>query len=149
MTLTATPVFGQTPKVSSTTVTAANTKSDGAGTVATDIFKAASIGANGAAPGARVRFIPTATAAATVTAATTARVFVSTVGSSTTSSADTYLVAEVSLPAITADHSTTAVPFYDVVLPFALPANSFIHVTNHVAPNANTAWRAVASWTDL
>ena len=147
--MTPTPVFGQTPKVSSTTVAAANTKSDGAGTVATDIFKAATIGASGAAPGARVRWIPTATAAATATAATTARVFVSTVGSSTTSSADTYLVAEISLPAVTADHSTTAVPFYEITLPFPLPANSFIHVTNHVAPNANTAWRATVSWMDL
>lgn len=132
------PIFSLTPNVGNTKVTAANTSSAGGGTVATDIFKAFTAGANGSFV-ARVRFNPTATAATTTTA-TVGRVFYSTVGTSTTSAADTWLIGEVTLPAVGADNASAPTNPIELMVNMAIPAGSFIHVTNHAAPAANTAW---------
>ena len=136
------PRFTKIGKISSVLVTAANTSSQGGGTVATDIFLAFTADATNGSFVERVRLIPTATAATTTTASV-ARVFVSSVASGATTSANTYLVAEVTLPAIAADNASTAVQPFDIPLGFALPASGTILVTNHAAPAANTAWRAV------
>lgn len=96
-------------------VTAANTSSAGGGTIATDIFLAASGDATNGMYVAYVRFIPVATAPTTTTA-TVGRVFISTVDSGATTSSNTYLYQEVTLPAIAADNATAANFFYDVVL---------------------------------
>jgi hypothetical protein len=89
-----------------------------------------------------VRFIPTATTANTVTTATVARVFLSSVTSGATTSANTFLIGELTLSAQTADSSTAQVNWFDLLLGFAVPASYTILVTNHAAPAANTAWRA-------
>lgn len=135
------PIFGKTPKVSSVLVTAANTSSQGGGTVGTDIFLAYTAGSNGAYV-TRVRLIPTATTPTTTTA-TVARVFVSSVTSGSTASGDTYLIAEQTLAAIAADNASVGVSPYDFVIEAPIPAGYTILVTNHASPAANTAWRAV------
>lgn len=140
------PIFGKTPKLSSVLVTAANTSSQGGGTVGTDIFLAYTAGSNGAYV-TRVRLIPTATTPTTTTA-TVARVFVSSVTSGTTASTDTFLIAEQTLAAIAADNATVGVSPYDFVIEAPIPAGYAILVTNHAAPAANTAWRAVVFATD-
>jgi hypothetical protein len=132
------PIFTLTPNVGVIGVTAANTKSDGTGTVATDIFKAFTAGTNGSMV-YKVRFSPTASAAATATTATVGRVFYSTVGSGAT--ANTWLLAEVTLPTVTADSSTAPTNSIEVALNIAIPTGSFIHVTNHAAPAASTLWQ--------
>ncbi len=136
------PIFTLTPNVGHAKVTAANTSSQGGGTIASDIFKAFTAGANGSFV-TRVQFVPTATAAGTTTTATVGRVFLSTVGSSaTTGASDTWLVAEVTLPQVTADSASAPANIIEVMLNFAIPAGTFIHVTNHAAPASSTAWIA-------
>ena len=139
------PIFSLTPNVGKVTLTtsAANTSSAGGGTVGTDIFKAFTAGTNGSFI-QRIRFLSVATAAATTGVATTLRVFISTVGSGSTTAADTFLIAEQGVPAIASDNSTSAVNYYDVTLNMAIPASTFIHVTQHVAQTANQNWIAVA-----
>lgn len=135
------PIFTEAPKVGSVLVTAANTSSQGGGTVATDIFLAYTAGADGAYID-RVRWIPTATAPTTTTA-TVGRVFISSVSSGATTSANTWLVGEFVLPATAADNASASVQYYELPLNIGIAANATILVTNHAAPAANTAWRAV------
>lgn len=136
------PKFTKNGRVSSVLVTAGNTSSQGGGTIATDIFLAFTADATNGSFVERVRLIPTATTP-TATTATVARVFVSTVASGATTSANTYLVGEITLPSISADNASTAVIPFDVPIGFALPASGTILITTHVLPVANTAWRAV------
>lgn len=136
------PRFTRVGNIGSVLVTAGNTSSQGGATaVGTDIFKAFTADATNGSFVERVRWLPTATAATTTTA-TVGRVFVSSVASGATTSANTYLVGEVTLPAIAADNASTAVQPLDVPLGLTLPAGWTLLVTNHAAPAANTAWRA-------
>jgi hypothetical protein len=137
------PIFTKVGKISAIAITAANTSSQGGGTIATDIFKAFTADATNGSFVREVRFMATATTANTATTATVARVFVSSITSGATTSADTHLVYEITLASVTADSSTAAAPFYTVPLGFALPAGYTILVTTHAAPAANTAWKAV------
>lgn len=139
------PIFSLVPNVSSVTLTttAANTSSAGGGTVGTDIFKAFTTGSNGSFIN-KVRFMSVASAAATTGVATTLRIFVSSVGSGSTSASDTFLIGEVSVPAINSDNSTNATNYYDFIINCAIPASRFIHVTQHVAQTTNQNWVATA-----
>jgi len=125
-------------------LTAANTKSDGAGTIGTDIFLAFTADSTNGSLVEYVRFVPTATVAATATTLTTARIFVSSLASGATTAANTTLLKEVQLPVQTADHSTTPTNEIDVPLNIRLPASYTILVTTHVVPVANTGWKATA-----
>lgn len=136
------PMYTRVGNVGSVLITAANTSSQGGGTVATDIFLACTGDDTNGTNIQRVRFIPTATTPTTTTA-TVGRVFISSVDSGATTSANTWLCGEVTLPAIAADNASTAVIWYDVPLGFALKPGQNILVTNHAAPAANTAWRAL------
>ena len=135
------PIYTKNGRLSSVLVTAANTSSQGGGTVATDIFLLFTAGAEGAYVDF-VRWIATATAPANTTA-TVARIFRSTVSAGVTTSANTHLIGEVTLPLVAADNATTAVNAFDFPLGIALAAGETLLVTNHAAPAATTAWRAV------
>lgn len=136
------PIFSLSGVVGQVGVSAANTKSNGTGTIGTDIFLLFTAGANGSFVD-RVRWTPTATAASTATGATVARIFISTKTSgATTGSTDTFLFQEIALPAVTADATAAAPNFYEIPLGFVLPNGYTILVTNHAAPNANTQWQA-------
>lgn len=143
----ASPIFTRNGRIESILVTAANTSSQGGGTVATDIFKAATADATNGSFVEFVRWIPTATAATTTTA-TVGRVFASSVTSGATTSSNTYLLAEVALPATAADNASTAVNPIDIALNIRLPAGWTILCTNHAAPVANTNWRLVVPIAD-
>lgn len=137
------PIFTRQGLKGSVLVTAANTSSQGGGTVGTDIFLAATCDATNGSFIQRVRWIPTATTPTTTTA-TVGRIFLSTIASGATTSANTWLFNEFVLPAIPADNATSAVNFFDIILGFAIPSGTqTILVTNHAAPAANSAWRAV------
>ena len=136
------PSFTQLANVASALVTAANTNSDGTGNITTPtMYVAFTAGGNGSYV-EMVRLMAVASAASTPTSPTTMRIYVSTVGAGATTSANTYLVAEIALPAITADAPTAATNAYDVPLGFAIPAGTFILVSSHVAAAANTGIRA-------
>lgn len=139
------PIFSLTPNVSSVTITttAANVKSNGGGTLGTDIFKLFTAGANGSFV-QRIRFMSVASAAAVTGIATTLRVFLSSVGSGSTTAADTFLIAEISVPAISSSHSTGATNYYDVIINFPIETGMFIHVLQHVAQTTNQNWIATA-----
>lgn len=137
------PIFSKNGKIGSVLITAANTSSQGGGTVGTDIFLAFTADASNGSFIRQVRLIATGTTANTATTATVGRVFISSVTSGSTTSSNTYMVAEVTLPSVSADSSTVGASYLDVVLGFPIPASYTILVTNHAAPAANTAWRAV------
>lgn len=142
MTANTSPIFPLTPNVSSAAPTAACTKSDGTGTIGTDIFKAFTAGAAGSYI-TKVRFIPTATAAGTATTGTVGRVYLSSKTSgSTTGGSDTFLLGEVALPSQTAD--ATANPIYapELVINQAIPAGYTILVSTHAAPASSTSIQA-------
>ncbi len=137
------PIYSRQGLKGSVLVTAANTSSQGGGTVGTDIFLAATCDATNGSFIQRVRWIPTATTP-TATGATVGRVFLSTIASGATTSANTWLWQEIVLPITSADNATAAVNFFDIILGFAIPSGTqTILVTNHAAPAANTAWRAI------
>jgi len=135
-----TPNIPATPKISSVRVTAANTSSQGGGTIGTDIFLAGTIGASGTFVD-RVRFSPTATTP-TSTTATVARVFYSTQSSGATANTNTFLLGELTLPVVAADNTTSSAQVLDLPINVNLPAGYHILVTTHAAPAANTAWVA-------
>lgn len=142
------PIFSLTPNVGRAriTTTYAQVKSDGtsAGSGADFMVKVFTAGSNGSFID-RIRFFSVASAAATTGVATTLRVYLSTVSApGATTTADTFLVGEVSVPAISSAHSTNATNFYDVVLGFAIPTGTYLHVAQHVAQTTNQAWNAVA-----
>lgn len=137
------PIFTLTPNIGVNVIgVSANVKSDGAGTVATDMMKVFTAGTNGSYV-SRIRFNPFASSAATATAATVIRIYYSTVGSSTTTSADTHLIYEFAAAQQTADQTTTATFYIEVPLGFAMPASSFLHCSSHIVNNASTGWQAV------
>jgi hypothetical protein len=137
------PIFTLTPNVGQVKITqsAALANSAGVGTVATDIFKAFTAGANGSLV-QRVRFNVVATAAAVSSVATVLRIYLSTVGSGSTTAADTFLLGEVAVPAISAANASNATNYYDFPLNFAIPAGTYIHVSQHAAQTANQSWNA-------
>ena len=137
------PIFTRVGAKGSVLITAANTSSQGGGTIGTDIFLAFTGDATNFSFIQRVRFIPTATAPTTTTA-TVGRVFLSTIASGATTSANTWFWQDVGLPAIPADNATAGATFFDIPFGFALPTGvQTILVTNHAAPAVNSAWRAI------
>jgi hypothetical protein len=135
-----TPNLPITPKISSVRVTAANTSSQGGGTIGTDIFLAGTIGDSGTFVD-RVRFSPTATTP-TSTTATVARVFYSTQSSGATANTNTFLLGELTLPVVAADNASASAQVFDLPINMSLPTGYYILVTHHAAPAANTAWVA-------
>lgn len=137
------PIYSLTPNIAGVAPSAANTNSDGTGTIGTNIFKAWTAGAQGSYISV-IRWSAVGTAAATNTTATVGRIFISSLSSGTTSPGNnTFLIAEYSLAVQAADHSTNATFFIEVPLNKAVPPGWSILVTNHAAPAANTAWQAV------
>lgn len=137
------PQFTKNGILSSVLVTAANTSSAGGGTIATDIFLLLTADATNGTYVETVRFIPVATTPTTTTA-TVGRIFASTQTAGATTSANTFLLAEVPLAAIAADNASNPVAPVDVALGIRLPAGYTLLVTNHAAPAANSNWRAIA-----
>lgn len=137
------PIFTLTPNVSSVIITqaSANVKSDGTGTIGTDIFLAFTPGSNGSYID-RIRFSSVASAAATNSVATTLRIFLSTKTSGVTAPGDTWLLMEVSVPIIATDHSTNATPSYEVSVGIAIPSTLRVLVSQHIAQTANQNWNA-------
>jgi hypothetical protein len=136
------PHFTKNGIVGSAISTAANTSSMGTGTIGTDIWKIVT----GAAEGTwieKVRLMALATTP-TATTATLGRLFVSSVSSGVTTSADTFLLDEISLPIVAADSALVPQNCLDILVNFRLPFGYTLLFTTHAAPAANTNWRATA-----
>lgn len=137
------PTFPLTAAVGQVAVTAANVSSQGGGTIGTDIFLVETAGANGTFV-SKVRFNPAASAAGTSTTATVGRIFLSTVSSGATTSANTTLLAEVALATQSAANSSTPTQPIDIPLNIAIPSGMSILATCHAAPAASTHWKVIA-----
>jgi len=139
------PVYPLTPNtpVGKVIGAAANVKSDGAGTIGTDIMIVFTAGANGSFLES-VRFSPFASAAATATTPTTLRLFLSSATSGAVTSANTSLLQEITAGAQTADHSTTATFFFEIPLNKKIQANYTILASAHVINAASTGWMCTA-----
>jgi hypothetical protein len=140
------PPFTNAQKYGGVEITAANTRSDGVGTIGTDIFLVGTASASEDAFLKRIELWPTASVAATATTATVARAFLSTQSSGATTAANTQPIGERALASQSAANSTTAVS--PIVIPFndTVPAGTSVLVTNHAAPATNTRWKAIAYW---
>lgn len=123
-------------------ITAANTRSDGNGTIATDIFVAFTADATNGSWVESIRFMPTGTAPVTTTG-TIGRIYVSSATSGAVTAATTTLIAEVLLTSIAADNASLPVNTIDMALGFRLPAGWTILVSTHAAPAATSGWKAL------
>ena len=128
---------------------AALTTSDGSGgTIGTNIFLLYTPGANDSYVEA-VRVVPVASTAASATNATVVRLYRSTVSTGSTSTTNTHLLAEIALPATTADQTTAAVSWFDIPLGIRLAGSNastpeFLLVSSHVVNASNTNLDATA-----
>jgi hypothetical protein len=137
------PIFTDSVNVGCVAITAACTKSDGTGTIATDIFKAFTAGADGSFV-QKVRFNNVGTVAGTACTATVYRVYISSATSgATTGGTNTFLVGEVSNLAQNTDHATVATYPVEIVVNQVIPANWTVLVSSHAAPAANTGIQAI------
>ncbi len=134
------PIFSLLGAFGAVAVTAANTSSQGGGTIGTDIFKAFTADATNGSYVSQLRWVLCESTIATASTATVGRVFISSITSGTTTSSDTHLWQEVALSSQTPSSTVAAVP---VVIPvnIALPPGYTILATNHAAPAANTHWK--------
>lgn len=146
------PIFTLTPKVTGVKIgtTSAQVKSDGtsAGT-GTDLMYCAFIAGTNGSFLQKVRFNTVASAAAVTGVATTLRVYLSTVVTAigvagATTAANTLLLAEISVAALVASNSINAANFVDIPLNIAIPASTYIMVSQHVAQTTNQNWQALA-----
>lgn len=139
------PIFTATPNIGVTRITAQQAtsgRSDGNGTIATDIFLAFTPGSNGSYV-REVRIKPAATAAATATTATSIRIYLSTQSAGSTTSANTKLIGEVAIPTISAASTTVPSPDFTFPLNFAIPSTLFILVGSGATIAANTEHQVV------
>jgi hypothetical protein len=108
------------------------------------MYKVFTAGANGSFVD-KIRFFSVASAAATTGVATTLRAYLSSVSApGATTNANTFLLGEVSVPAVNSSNSTNATNYYEIVLGIAIPTGQFVHVSQHVAQTTNQAWVAIA-----
>ena len=136
------PAFTRIGKINGVLVTAANTSSQGGGTVGTDIFLAFTADATNGSFVREARWMLTETTIATASTATVGRVWASSVTSGSTTSSNTHLLQEVALASQTPSSTLAGVPII-IPLGFWLPAGWTILASNHAAPAANTAWKLV------
>jgi hypothetical protein len=134
----ATPRFTAVANIASANVDAANASSAGDGNISTPtIYLIFTAGANGSFI-EFVRIMVTASVASTAGAATTIRLFISSVNSGATTTANTHLIDEIAIPSITADVSGTATNYFDIPMGIAIPNGMYLLATTHVAANTNT-----------
>jgi hypothetical protein len=139
----ATPQFTKNGAVTAVRATAANTSSEGDGTIGTTMFLVFTADATNGSFVEFVRWIPRATAA-TSTTATVGRIYLSTQASGATTSANTNLLAEITLPSVGADNGAGAATWFDIPLGFRIPAGQTLLASMAAAPAANTSWGVMA-----
>jgi hypothetical protein len=128
--------------------TTANTKSDGTGTIGTDMLLLCTADSTYGSFVQKVRFNPQASVAATSTTASVIRVYISTQASGATTNANTTLFAEVAAPSQTADQTTTATIPIEIAIGIALKAGESLLFSMHHAAAANTSWGAYVVYGD-
>ncbi|GEM_PF-1729697 len=146
-----TPLFSLTANIGAVKIgtTSAQVKSDGtsAGTGTDLMYCVLATGANGSLV-QKVRFNVVASAAGTSSVATVLRVYRSTVTTSVgsaagaTTASNTHLLAEISVPIISASNGTNATSYFEVPLNMFFPTGNYIMVSQHTAQTTNQNWQA-------
>lgn len=136
------PIYSLIPVVAFGTLTGniGLTRSDGVGTVGTDIFKIFTADATDGSFVSKVRISAAATTSTTMTASVI-RVYISSIGSGATTAADTVLYAEVAVAALAAAHTSNATNYYEVPFGIALAPSQTILVSIDDNLAANTRWQ--------
>lgn len=137
------PIYSRAGSLGSpVAITTGNASSQGGGTIGTDIFLAFTADATNGSFVREVRMTLAESTIGTASTATVGRVFLSTQTSGTTTSSNTHLWMEVTLPTQT---PTATAAGTSVVVPMniILPAGWAVLVTNGSNPAANTHWKAI------
>lgn len=142
------PIFGLTPSLEGVniTTTSAQTGSVGLAAIGTFLFVAFASGASGSYV-QKVRFMSVATAP-TTGVATVLRTYYSTVNTGTPTTGQTFLLGEISVGGLASANATNATNFYELPLNFAMPANTYILVSQHTAQTTNQNWQAFVIGSD-
>jgi hypothetical protein len=143
------PIFGLTPEIQGVNITQTSTqaRSDGlVGAIGTAQFLAFTSGPSGSYV-QKVRFMSVATTP-TTGIATVLRTHYSTVGTGTPTSGQVFLLGEISVGALASANGTNATNFYELPLNFAMPANTYLLVSQHGAQTANQNWQALVIASD-
>ena len=142
------PIFGLTPNVgtASLTTTGIVTGSNGGGLIGTNMFVAFVAGPSGSFVN-KIRF--SSVSVSPLTGVTTVlRTYLSTQTTGLTSPNNTFLVGEISVPAIPSGNSNNSTNFYELPLNFAIEARHSILVSQHTAQTSNQNWIAVCWGSD-
>lgn len=136
------PIFTKIPVVSFGTLTGniGLTRSDGVGTIGTDIFKMFTADSTDGSFVSKVRISAAATTSTSMTASVI-RIYISSITSGSTTAADTVLYAEVAVAALAAAHTSNATNFYEVPFNCALPPSYTILASIDDNLAANTRWQ--------
>lgn len=137
------PLMAGKPRVGRNTwlpATTANTKSDGTGTIGTDMLLLFTADATYGSMLYKALIQPAASVAATATTATVIRFYLSTVTSGATTNLNTTNIGEIALPAQTANQTTTATVSITMPFGFALEAGQTVLFSMHHAAAASTSY---------
>ena len=138
------PIFTLVPVCSFGTLTGniGLTRSDGVGTIGTDIFKMFTADATDGSYVNKVRITAAATASASMTASVI-RIYISSITSGATTAADTVLYTEVAVAALAAANTSNATNYYEVPFAIALPPSYTILASIDDNLTANTRWQFI------
>jgi len=140
------PIFSRIGAIGGANIyNAAVTTSDGVGNTGSNMTRVFMSDANNGSYVQRLRLSPVGAANNIATTATVFRVYYSTVvaNNTTTSAADTHLIAEVYSPSQTASGNVNVVFPLEVQLGFAMANNTSIIVSAHHVMAANSGWKAI------
>lgn len=139
------PIYTSTPSIQSGTLTGniGLTRSDGVGTIGTDIFKVFQADNVDGSFVSKVRITAAATTSTSMTASVV-RIYLSSKQSGATTAADTYLFQEQAVAALAAAHTSNSTNFYEVTLNLAIPAGWTILASIDDNLAANTRWFLMA-----
>lgn len=138
------PIWTLTPNIGATDITntVANVNTTAPGTVGTNCFLAFSSGVDGSYL-QKIRFNFVSTTGVISSTATTLQVYLSSINTGATSSANTDLITQVQAAAQTVSAVTTSPYLIEIPLNFAIPASRYILVTQSVAQATNANWQAM------
>jgi len=142
------PIFGLTPRLNGIdiTTTAAAARSDAGVAIGTNQFVAFTSGPSGSYV-QKIRFMSIATTP-TTGVATVLRCHYSTVNTGTPTTDQSFLLGEISVGALASANATNATNFYELPLNFAMPANTYLLVSQHAAQTTNQNWEALVIGSD-
>ncbi len=142
------PIFSKLADVQGSvwiSTTTANVKSDGTGTIGTDMLVAFLADATNGGFIDRIRFMPSASVASTAMTQSMIRVYISSITSGATARTNTFLFGEYATTAPNADQATTtAMTPVEITLGFAIPPGYTVLWSMHHAAASNTSWQAIA-----